>query len=519
MNKNLIVTLCVGELFEKIGAISHPTFKAYADKIGADFLVVEIAGDHDFIGYQKLDIFRDHFDTYERIAFIDTDILIRFDAPNIFDLVPETHIGAFNEGQIFPRIDAKRHWGASTGLLVAEFENSPVYFNTGVLVASKCHRLMFAPAPIEVDNFAEQTFLNFRLQTHSVPMFHLPYKFNRIHEIYKYTGEDFADGYFVHFAGAFNSPIYADRNLTEFAMMAIRFQDWKTAGEVPYLPKKIYVEMGGGLGDQVASEPLIRYMAEKLYPKDTMVVRTHHPEIIDHIPGITILPDGQKMPDTGFYHMNLMPPGPSEFSFNLCHPLDYVSLKTIKGQLIGLDRCIKLESYARLSLDVSKAVLVHPGKGWPSKTFPAEWWASVIRGICQLGITPVVIGSDTVDLDIPHAAIDLRGTLPLKELFQLIASAPVLISNDSSPVHIAGAFKNFVILIATCKQPEHVVPYRYGDLNKVLGKVIPRALCPNQLSEGRMDYCTPEELAEALPSPFAVVEQVKRIMREDTDEW
>ena len=39
----------------------------------------------------------------------------------------------------------------------------------------------------------------------------------------------------------------------------------------------------------------------------------------------------------------------------------------------------------------------------------------------------------------------------------------MLISNDSSPVHIAGAFTNAIILLPTCKHPEHVLPFRQGS--------------------------------------------------------
>jgi ADP-heptose:LPS heptosyltransferase len=44
----------------------------------------------------------------------------------------------------------------------------------------------------------------------------------------------------------------------------------------------------------------------------------------------------------------------------------------------------------------------------------------------------------------------------------LISLTKVLVSNDSSPVHIAGAFDNWIVTIPTCKHPDHILPYRNG---------------------------------------------------------
>jgi len=39
----------------------------------------------------------------------------------------------------------------------------------------------------------------------------------------------------------------------------------------------------------------------------------------------------------------------------------------------------------------------------------------------------------------------------------------VVVSNDSSPIHIAGAFDNNIVLIPTCKHPDHLLPWRKGS--------------------------------------------------------
>jgi lipopolysaccharide biosynthesis glycosyltransferase len=39
-----------------------------------------------------------YFDTYDRILFLDADILVRDDCPNLFDLVDVDRVAAYDEG-------------------------------------------------------------------------------------------------------------------------------------------------------------------------------------------------------------------------------------------------------------------------------------------------------------------------------------------------------------------------------------------------------------------------------------
>ena len=38
--KKAVVTLTIGKKFETLAQLTHPTLKAYANKIGADFIVL-----------------------------------------------------------------------------------------------------------------------------------------------------------------------------------------------------------------------------------------------------------------------------------------------------------------------------------------------------------------------------------------------------------------------------------------------------------------------------------------------
>ena len=118
-------------------------------------------------------------------------------------------------------------------------------------------------------------------------------------------------------------------------------------------------------------------------------------------------------------------------------------------------------------------VLVHPGVGWESKTFPVEYWNAIIKGLQNRGYKVGIIGKNMnkerelltthsyLDVD-ATGCVDFRDKLNLKELFALISKAKTLITNDSAPVHIAGAFDNNIVLIPTCKHPDYILPFRQG---------------------------------------------------------
>ena len=40
MKENLVLTIAVGETYEKIAKLTHPSIEAYAKKIDADFLCI-----------------------------------------------------------------------------------------------------------------------------------------------------------------------------------------------------------------------------------------------------------------------------------------------------------------------------------------------------------------------------------------------------------------------------------------------------------------------------------------------
>ncbi len=183
------------------------------------------------------------------------------------------------------------------------------------------------------------------------------------------------------------------------------------------------------------------------------------------------------------------------------------------------DREIQLEPLAPVgpSLLSKGALLIHPGRHWQSKTFPAVWWNAIISGLVKKGLNPIIIGANTddnrgtVDVD-TQGCIDLRNKTSINDLMWLCKNAKVVLSNDSAPIHLAAAGDAWIGFVATCKHPDFITHWRKGQWQwreKNFGKgglwdIID--YCPNKENEVSAEFVPPEILESWLPEPEEMVE-------------
>jgi ADP-heptose:LPS heptosyltransferase len=91
-------------------------------------------------------------------------------------------------------------------------------------------------------------------------------------------------------------------------------------------------------------------------------------------------------------------------------------------------------------------VALHPGAGDSRRRWPPEKFAAVGDTLAKAGARVAVVGveedraliSNLVDA-MEHEAFDLCGWLSLKGLTGLLSRCAVIVSNDSGPLHLAGA--------------------------------------------------------------------------------
>jgi hypothetical protein len=474
-NRYALVTICVGDVYDKMAKTTHPNLKAYAKKIGADFIKID-GSMSSTPHWEKFKIF-EILDHYERVLYVDTDIMIRDDCPNIFDIVPPYKLGMFNEAPFTGEsrreslVDAcKAH-----GLLIPDWNGK--YYNSGVMVISREHKHLFRKPEREDFNFYEQGYLNAIIAYEKTVMHDLDYKFNRMYCMDLYTGEERYDSYMMHYAGIPSFDMILD-------LMPKDLENWQINGPEYKYQKHILIDVQGGLGDQINCEPTIRFMMEHIYPEDDVIVKTHFPEVFQHIKNIEVFlhEDFEWTDDTPYYKVISLP-GPETLMWScvsnlLCHTVDYCSMSILHRTLPVKDKTPMLtynekdiESLyetIKIDVDLKEFVLVHPGKHWESKSFPIEWWQEVVDGLHKEGLKVCIIGKDeytrgVLDVELREGMIDLRNKTSLTELFALISQAKVVISNDSAPIHIAGAFDNYIILIPSCKHEDHLLPWRQGN--------------------------------------------------------
>ncbi len=110
------------------------------------------------------------------------------------------------------------------------------------------------------------------------------------------------------------------------------------------------------------------------------------------------------------------------------------------------------------NLENKKIVCIAPGSKWFTKQWPVENFNSVIKELKKYEDIRIIIvgGKEEKSLEIDtENIIDMRGETSLLELAEIFSRSSLVITNDSSPIHIASAFINtkiFAIFGPTIKE-------------------------------------------------------------------
>lgn len=148
-------------------------------------------------------------------------------------------------------------------------------------------------------------------------------------------------------------------------------------------------------------------------------------------------------------------------------------------------------------------VLIHPGASAPSRRYPAVHFAAVARMLADSGCQIVFAGSadeaaliEGIRTDMRAPSHSLAGALDLAELGALIASAHLLIGNNSGPVHIAAAVGTPVVDLYALTNPQHT-PWQVES--RVLFHDVPCKYCYKSVCPAGHHDC----LARVMPGQVA----------------
>lgn len=302
---------------------------------------------------------------------------------------------------------------------------------------------------------------------------------------------------------------------------SLRYQIAKKSGI-----RKILMVGRGGIGDHVVAEPSFRY-AFRLFPEEYEIsAMSSFPELFSHLPFRDVYSPGHSSiieddwliihtyPKSGLAHDFL--------SHNFIHPVDFCSLTAFQRQLPIRDRVIYLDggtsSLIGLDRSLQNRIVVHPGRGWPSKTFPKQWWDKVLEGLCDVYDNVVVIGRDTetggtVDVEIPKNCLDLRNELSTVALISILKDAKTVITNDSAPLHIAAAGHARILFLASCKDADYLYHWRAPGFGwNMMNLANHRVFATDETTPIRdtdLDIAINGTMAALLPEPSFVVEAVE----------
>ena len=106
--------------------------------------------------------------------------------------------------------------------------------------------------------------------------------------------------------------------------------------------------------------------------------------------------------------------------------------------------------------------MLHAGVSEEKRRYPADEYISACRSLIGQGYKIVLTGSSSeqgyvnnIARRLGDGAANLAGELSIAELMALIAAAPVLISNNTGPVHIAAAVGTPVVVLYAMTNPQH----------------------------------------------------------------
>ncbi|MBD2114233.1 MULTISPECIES: lipopolysaccharide heptosyltransferase II [Cyanophyceae] len=132
-------------------------------------------------------------------------------------------------------------------------------------------------------------------------------------------------------------------------------------------------------------------------------------------------------------------------------------------------------------------IVVHPGASAPSRRYPPELFAEVGRSLANQGIAVVFTGTadegelvESIRNQMATPSHSLVGLLTLAELSALLAAAPLLLSNNTGPVHIAAAVGTPVVDLYALTNLQHTpwqVPHRVL-FHDVPCRLCYRSICP-----------------------------------------
>lgn len=183
----LVICLAVGESSAREHALTGPSQRRYAERVGADYVVIDGPPTQPWWGLEKFR-YRPYVAAYRESVTIDADIWVSRTAPDLFALVPPDRVGVSLSPQWRFRTEQDLFARLMGEVMASQGEPVPptatdFHFNSGLAVLRRSHADFWAPPvlPLPTDEdgqphwISEELWAKRNLVANDWPVFDIPH--------------------------------------------------------------------------------------------------------------------------------------------------------------------------------------------------------------------------------------------------------------------------------------------------------------------------------------------------------
>ncbi|UHG93577.1 glycosyltransferase family 9 protein [Spirosoma oryzicola] len=188
------------------------------------------------------------------------------------------------------------------------------------------------------------------------------------------------------------------------------------------------------------------------------------------------------------------------------------SQQQLSLRIAEADRLLARQALVRAGVDTDRPwLVVHPGASEEKRRYPLDCFIEaadllIREHAYQLVLTGTASErplAETFRQQLGEKAVNLAGELPLSQFMGLLADAPLLLSNNTGPVHIAAALQTPVVVLYAKTNPQHT-PWQVPS--RVLYFDVPQSLRSRNVLLQQFP-----QPAQPVASPAAIVQAVRAL--------
>jgi ADP-heptose:LPS heptosyltransferase len=267
-----------------------------------------------------------------------------------------------------------------------------------------------------------------------------------------------------------------------------------------------------GLGDTICATPTIRELRRR-FPGHGIDVYSYYPELFTYNPHVNNAYFLEEKHELDGSYTNLRQYGyavffQTFFSSKFKPQVDYYansiidtcSLIALNERLLDQDKWLEVpimeKDYDSLkekihdsTLDLGKAVVIHPSVTWPTRTWPSERWQDLTNMLLKTGFPVIAVGSTLPVIErrnqlqaismhtCPRGAIDLIDRLFMLETIALLNQCKAVITVDSGLLHMALCTPIDIVGMFTIVHPQFRLAWRETGFDHRFAEVEPNSKC------------------------------------------